>query len=38
MNRDILEGSWTQLTDKVKAQCGRLTGHQIERFKDRKYD
>jgi uncharacterized protein YjbJ (UPF0337 family) len=30
MNRDTIEGSWKQFTGKMKAQWGRLTGHQLE--------
>ncbi len=30
MNRDIVEGGWTQFKGKVKAQWGRLTGGHLD--------
>ena len=35
MNKDIMEGKWTQLKGRVKEQWGRLTDDDIEQLEGR---
>ena len=38
MNRDIVAGGWKQLTGRVKAQWGKLTGHKLEEIDGRRIE
>ena len=36
MNEDILQGKWTQLKGKVKAQWGKLTDDEIDQLEGKR--